>query len=163
MDNNVSKDVDHSEKVVQIRRCSCVVKGGRRFSFSALVVVGVGDGMVGYGYAKGLEVPVAVEKAVKNALKNRIRIEVVNYTIPHAVAAKFSSSYVSIMPANPGTGILAGGCIRSIMESVGIKDVMTKCRGSTNPLNIIRAAFKALSNIRHVKMDIHNRFDGDQL
>lgn len=136
------------EKVVQIRRCACVVKGGRRFSFTALVIVGDGQGRVGYGYGKGVEVPQAVEKAVKAANRTMIRVPMVGSTVPHQVMGSFGTSRVMVMPANPGTGIIAGDCLRAIAESAGIRDVLTKCRGSSNPLNVVKAAFAALKKLR---------------
>ncbi len=139
---------DSPEKVVQIRRCACVVKGGRRFSFTALVVVGDGQGRVGYGYGKGGEVPQAVEKAVKAANRNMIKVTSAGSSIPHQVIGQFGTSRVMFMPANPGTGIIAGDCLRAIAESIGMKDVLTKCRGSSNPLNVVKAAFVALKSLR---------------
>lgn len=136
------------EKVVQIRRCACVVKGGRRFSFTALVVVGDGQGRVGYGYGKGVEVPQAVEKAVKAANRTMIKVIPQGTSIPHQVIGQFGTSKVMFMPANPGTGIIAGDCLRAIAESAGMKDVLTKCRGSSNPLNVVKAAFAALKKMR---------------
>lgn len=136
------------ERVVQIRRCACVVKGGRRFSFTALVVVGDGQGRVGYGYGKGGEVPQAVEKAVKQANRNMIRVSTLRDTLPHQVIGKFGTSQVMLMPANPGTGVIAGSCLRAVAEAIGIRDVLTKCRGSSNPLNVIKAAFLALKQLR---------------
>jgi small subunit ribosomal protein S5 len=139
---------DSPEKVVQIRRCACVVKGGRRFSFTALVVVGDGQGRVGYGYGKGSEVPQAVEKAVKQANRRMIRVPMRGTTIPHQVYGKFGTSQVMFMPANPGTGIIAGAGLRAIAESLGIRDVLTKGRGSNNPMNVVKAAFEALKQLR---------------
>lgn len=139
---------DQPEKVVQIRRCACVVKGGRRFSFTALVVVGDGQGRVGYGYGKGVEVPRAVEKAVKSANRTMIRVPSLGTSIPHQVIGQFGTSKVMFMPANPGTGIIAGECLRAISEAAGLKDVLTKCRGSSNPLNVVKAAFAALKQLR---------------
>lgn len=139
---------DSPERVVQIRRCACVVKGGRRFSFTALVVVGDGQGRVGYGYGKAIEVPLAVEKAVKVANKNMIRCPLTKNSIPHQVIGKFGSSQVMLMPANPGTGIIAGACVRAVAESLGLTDVLTKTRGSSNPINVVKAAFNALSQLR---------------
>jgi small subunit ribosomal protein S5 len=136
------------EKVVQIRRCACVVKGGRRFSFTALVVVGDGQGRVGYGYGKGVEVPLAVEKAVKSANRTMIRVPISATTVPHQVVGSYGTSKVMFMPANPGTGIIAGDCLRAISESAGLRDVLTKCRGSSNPLNVVKAAFAALKQLR---------------
>lgn len=143
-----SDSKDSPEKVVQIRRCACVVKGGRRFSFTALVVVGDGQGRVGYGYGKGVEVPQAVEKAVKQANRRMIRVPTRGTTIPHQVYGKYGTSQVMFMPANPGTGIIAGAGLRAIAESVGIKDVLTKGRGSNNPMNVVKAAFEALKQLR---------------
>jgi small subunit ribosomal protein S5 len=140
--------IDSPERVVQIRRCACVVKGGRRFSFTALVVVGDRSGRVGYGYGKGTEVPLAVDKAVKAANRNMTHVSLAAATIPHAVVGRYGSSTVMLMPANPGTGIIAGDCIRMVAESLGIQDVLTKCRGSTNPLNVVKAAFAALRSLR---------------
>lgn len=139
---------DSPERVVQIRRCACVVKGGRRFSFTALVVVGDGQGRVGYGYGKAIEVPLAVEKAVKVANKSMIRCPLTKNSIPHQVVGRFGSSQVMLMPANPGTGIIAGACVRAVAESLGLTDVLTKTRGSSNPINVVKAAFNALSQLR---------------
>ena len=140
--------VDQVEHVLQIRRCACVVKGGRRFSFTGLVVVGDGRGVVGWGYGKGLEVPVAVEKATRSADRTRIRVPVVHHTIPHRVEGRFGASRVLLIPASPGTGIIAGGVVRSIMSCVGITDVLTKSFGSNCPLTLVKAVFEALRNLR---------------
>ena len=139
---------DSPEKVVQIRRCACVVKGGRRFSFSALVVVGNDSGRVGYGYGKATEVPVAVEKAVKNADRYMIDVPVVNTTIPHEIEGRYGAARVLLMPALPGTGIIAGECVRSVVESAGITNILTKSRGSNNPINLVKATFDALRRLR---------------
>lgn len=136
------------ERVVQIRRCACVVKGGRRFSFTALVVVGDGQGRVGYGYGKAVEVPLAVEKAVKAANRTMLRCPLTKNSIPHQVVGRYGSSQVMLMPANPGTGIIAGACVRAVAESLGLTDVLTKTRGSSNPINVVKAAFDALSQLR---------------
>ena len=139
---------DSPERVVQIRRCACVVKGGRRFSFTALVVVGDGQGRVGYGYGKAVEVPLAVEKAVKAANRTMMRCPLTKNSIPHQVVGKYGSSQVMLMPANPGTGIIAGACVRAVAESLGLTDVLTKVRGSSNPINVVKAAFDALKQLR---------------
>lgn len=136
------------EKVLQIRRCACVVKGGRRFSFTALVVVGNQQGRVGYGYGKGLEVPMAVEKAVKQAHRKMVQVPVVNQTIPHRVIGRFGSSRVLLLPAAPGTGVIAGNTVRAILESAGVRNVLTKARGSTNPINLAKATVEALLQLR---------------
>lgn len=139
---------DSPEHVIQIRRCACVVKGGRRFSFTALVVVGDGQGRVGYGYGKGVEVPLAVEKAVKRANRRMFHIPVQGNTIPHQVIGKFGTSKVMLMPANAGTGVIGSETLRAVAQSLGVKDVLTKCRGSSNPLNVIKATILALKQLR---------------
>lgn len=136
------------EKVVQIRRCACVVKGGRRFSFTALVVVGNGKGRVGWGYGKAIEVPLAVEKATKSAGRRQVSVPLVGTTIPHQVVGRFGAAKVLLMPAGPGTGIIAGECVRSVVESAGISDILTKSRGSNNPMNLVKATFNALEQLR---------------
>ncbi|MEZ5949039.1 MAG: 30S ribosomal protein S5 [Planctomycetaceae bacterium] len=139
---------DNQEQVVQIRRCACVVKGGRRFSFAAMVVLGNQRGEVGWGYGKAGEVPSSVEKAVKDCNHHKIRIELKGTTIPHEVEGRFGSARVLLLPANPGTGIIAGASVRAVVESVGLKDILTKVRGSTNPINVVKATFDALQKIR---------------
>lgn len=136
------------ERVVQIRRCACVVKGGRRFSFAALVVVGDENGRVGYGYAKGTEVPIAVEKATKQANRRLKKVSLQHTTIPHQVEGRFGASRVLLMPAAPGTGIIAGATVRSVVELVGIKDILSKSRGSANPVNLVKATFDGLAKLR---------------
>lgn len=139
---------DSPEKVIQIRRCACVVKGVRRFSFTAMVVVGDRSGRVGWGYGKAIEVPMAVEKAVKAAQRNMISVPVVNHTVPHRVVGHYRSSRVLLLPAPPGTGIIAGEGVRSVVESVGITDILTKAYGSTNPINLVKATFNGLEQLR---------------
>lgn len=139
---------DSPERVVQIRRCACVVKGGRRFSFSALVVVGDSNNRVGWGYGKATEVPLAVEKAVKSAQRNMMTIPVVEGTIPHQVVGRFGASRVLLLPASPGTGIIAGAGVRAVVESGGITDILTKSRGSSNPMNLVKATFNGLLALR---------------
>jgi len=136
------------ERVVQIRRCACVVKGGRRFSFTALVVVGDSNGKVGVGYSKGTEVPVAVEKATRQAQKRTHHFPLSGTTIPHAVEARYGSSHVKLMPAPEGTGIIASATVRSVLESIGVKDILTKKRGSSNPANVVQATLMALGQLR---------------
>lgn len=139
---------DGQEKVVQIRRCACVVKGGRRFSFTALVVLGDHQGKVGWGYGKAQEVPQAVEKAVKVTNKNSIKVPLTGSTIPHQVEGRFGSARVTLIPALPGTGVIAGNTVRAILESAGVRDILTKCRGATNPMNLVRATMDALTRLR---------------
>lgn len=136
------------EKVVQIRRCACVVKGGRRFSFAALVVLGDENGQVGYGYGKAGEVPQAVEKAKKQAERRQESVHRSGTTIPHRVIGRSGASKVLLMPAPPGTGIIAGATVRAVVESVGIKDILTKSQGSNNPVNLVRATMDGLKKLR---------------
>lgn len=137
-----------SESVVSIRRCAAVVKGGRRFSFNALVVVGNGKGQVAWGYGKANEVPPAVEKGVKDAHKQMVRVNLKKGTIPHRVVGKFGASRVLMMPASPGTGVIAGGAVRAVVQAAGITDILTKCYGSTNKLNLVKAAIHGLQQLR---------------
>jgi small subunit ribosomal protein S5 len=139
---------DTGEQVIQIRRCACVVKGGRRFSFAALVVTGDGNGRAGYGYGKAVEVPLAVEKATKQANRSQMSVSIVGTTIPHEVIGEYRSSRVLLLPAKPGSGVIAGECVRSVVEAAGVTDILTKAYGSTNPLNLVKATFDALSKLR---------------
>ena len=136
------------DQLVGIQRVAKVVKGGRRFSFSAIVVLGDGDGVVGYGLGKASEVSNAIAKAVEDAKKNLIKVPVYKGTVPHEVEVKFGASKIIIKPAAAGTGVLAGGAMRKVLESAGIKDVLGKSLGSTNPHNVVKATLKALSTMR---------------
>lgn len=136
------------DKTVNVRRCSAVVKGGRRFSFAALVVVGDENGKVGWGYGKANEVPPAVEKAVKDGARSLVEIALDGSTIPHQVMGEYGSARVVLVPARPGTGIIAGAVVRSVCEAAGIHDILTKCYGSTNPLNLVKATISGLQQIR---------------
>lgn len=138
---------DLEERVVQINRVSKVVKGGRRFSFSTVVVVGDGKGHVGVGMGKAGEVPEAIRKGVEAAKKNVIRVPLAGATIPHEVQTSFSSSKVRLLPASPGTGVIAGRSVRPVIEAAGIKDILSKRYGSNNPINVVKAAFQALSEL----------------
>jgi small subunit ribosomal protein S5 len=136
------------EKVIKIRRCAAVVKGGRRFSFSGMVVVGNGRGKVGAGYGKANEVPPAVEKAIKDGSRRMIQVPLDGSTISHPVQGHFGASDVILLPASPGTGVIAGAAVRAVCEAAGIHDVLTKAYGSTNPINVVMATLNALQSLR---------------
>ncbi len=136
------------EKVVQINRVAKVVQGGRRFSFSAVVVVGDGNGIVGAGLGKAGEVPEAIRKGVEDAKKRLIKVPLVGSTIPHEVHRHFGASRVMLKPASAGTGVIAGGSVRSVVEAAGIRDLLSKAQGSTNPVNVVRAAMACLAALR---------------
>jgi small subunit ribosomal protein S5 len=141
-------DLDLKDRLVSIQRVTKVTKGGRTFSFSAIVVVGNEDGIVGYGLGKANEVTTAIAKGVEDAKKNLIKVPVNKGTIPHEQISKFGGAHVFLKPASSGTGVKAGGAMRAVLESVGVKDVLAKSKGSSNPHNLVKATFKALLEMR---------------
>lgn len=152
-----SKDKEYVEKLIKLNRVAKVVKGGRRFSFSAMVVVGDRNGNVGYGFGKANDVSEAIRKSVDKAKRNMILIPLKNGTLPHEVNSDFKSAHVLLRPAAPGTGIIAGGHVRAVMEAVGVRDVLSKSLGAGNAVNIVKTVFKGLIEMMDARKVALNR------
>lgn len=150
-------DVELKDRLVAINRVTKVTKGGRHFSFSAIVVVGDEQSIVGHGLGKANEVTEAISKAVEEAKKNLKRIAIINETLPHAIKSKYSGAQVFLKPASAGTGVIAGGAMRAVLESAGVKNVLAKSQGSSNPHNVVKATIKALQSLRDANIVAHQR------
>jgi len=163
MSSNFGRNQDENEeapfveRVVRISRVAKVVKGGRHLSFNAVVVVGDGEGHVGIGMGKADAVPDAVRKGAANARKNIVQISLKGSTIPHEVVTKFGGALVMLKPASPGTGVIAGGAVRAVVELAGVRDILTKARRSTNPVNVVKATFEGLKSLRDPQDEIRKR------
>ena len=151
------EELELTETLVHIRRVAKTVTGGRKLSFSALMVVGDNEGHVGFGLGKGNEIPIAIRKGVAVAKKNLIRVPMKGSTITHDITAKFGAARVMLKPASPGTGVIAGKTIRAVLESAGIRDILTKSLGSSNPINVIQATIQALSELKDPKEELAKR------
>ena len=147
----IGNDVELKDRLVAINRVTKVTKGGRTFTFAAIVVVGNGDGIIGYGLGKAGEVTAAIAKGVEAAKKNLVRVPVLKGTVPHEATAKFGGARVLIMPASAGTGVVAGGAMRAVLESVGVTDVLAKSKGSSNPHNLVKATIEDLASMSDPK------------
>ncbi len=152
-----ANDIELKDRLVAINRVTKVTKGGRTFTFAAIVVVGDGNGIVGYGLGKAGEVQAAIAKGVESAKKNLFKVPVLKGTIPHEVSAHFGGSQVLLIPASEGTGLKAGGAMRPVLESAGVKDVLAKSKGSSNPHNLVKATIQALCELRDAKQVAENR------
>ena len=152
-----ANEIELKDRLVAINRVSKTTKGGRTFTFAAIVVVGDGNGIIGFGLGKAGEVQAAIAKGVESAKKNLIKVPVLKGTIPHEQIAKFGGSSVLLKPASQGTGLKAGGAMRAVLESVGVKDVLAKSKGSSNPHNLVKATIAALAELRDAKQVAENR------
>ncbi|MFC2039291.1 30S ribosomal protein S5 [Chloroflexota bacterium] len=155
-----SEQLALTEKLVHINRVAKVMKGGRRFSFSALVIVGDGNGHVGAGFGKAREIPEAIRKAGVVGRKGLIKVPLKNGTIPYAITTKFGAARVLLKPAGPGTGVIAGGGVRAVLQVAGVTDILTKSLGSSNPINVVRATMLALSQLREPEVEVAKRKRG---
>lgn len=154
------EELELTETLVHIRRVAKTVTGGRKLSFSALMVVGDNNGHVGFGIGKGAEIPAAIRKGVARARKNLIRVPMKENTITHEITAKFGASKVMLKPAAPGTGVIAGKTVRAVLESAGIRDILTKSLGSSNPINVVQATMRALSELKDPERELALRGKG---
>lgn len=153
----VNSDAELKDRLVAINRVTKVTKGGRTFTFAAIVVVGDGNGVIGYGLGKAGEVTAAIAKGVESAKKNLVKVPVLKGTVPHEQSAKFGGAEVLIRPASHGTGVVAGGAMRAVLESVGVTDVLAKSKGSSNPHNLVKATILALTQMRDARTVAQNR------
>lgn len=157
MDRNRDRDNEYIEKLIKLNRVAKVVKGGRRFSFSALSVVGDQKGRVGWGFGKANDVTEAIRKSIDKAKKNMVTVPVKNDTLPHEIVGRFKSASVMLKPAAPGTGVIAGGPVRAVMEACGIHNILSKSLGSDNSVNIVKATFNGLENMMDARTIAKNR------